>query len=218
MAVPLISRDMSVGVLTLMHSEPRHFSKEQERLLTDAADQMALALDNAQMFDKMTRLTDRLSLVYDIGQIATQLDLDSTLSKAVRAIRASTDWPTVAVFLSDANQSLTAKSAAGEGAQEILGQSPPTDGTVYRAGSSFQAQRVTLPVSEMAAPICIGQQLLGVLSAHSTQPDTFTDKDSELLSAVADTLAMAAAYAELSQRVPVDSRAKLRYSPRHSRR
>ena len=200
MAVPLISRDMSVGVLTLMHSEPRHFSKEQERLLTDAADQMALALDNAQMFDKMTRLTDRLSLVYEIGQIATQLDLDSTLSKAVRAIRASTDWPTVAVFLSDANQSLTAKSAAGEGAQEILGQSPPTDGTVYRAGSSFQAQRVTLSVSEMAALICIGQQLLGVLSAHSTQPDTFTDKDSELLSAVADTLAMAAAYAELSQR------------------
>ena len=201
MAVPLISRDMTVGVLTLMHSEPRHFSDEHERLLTDAADQVALALDNAQMFDKMTRLTDRLSLVYEISQIATQLDLDTTLAKAVRAIRASTEWPTVAAFLLDVNQSLVVKAATGVGAQEILeGQSPPADGAVNRAAFSLRAQRAASPASEMAAPICIGQHLLGALSVHSAQPDAFTDEDSELLSAVADTLAMAAAYAELSQR------------------
>lgn len=201
MAVPLISRDMTVGVLTLMHSEPRHFSDEHERLLTDAADQVALALDNAQMFDKMTRLTDRLSLVYEISQIATQLDLDTMLAKAVRAIRASTEWPTVAAFLLDANQSLVVKAATGVGAQEILeGQSLPADGAVNRAASSLRAQRAASPASEMAAPICIGQHLLGALSVHSAQPDAFTDEDSELLSAVADTLAMAAAYAELSQR------------------
>lgn len=201
MAVPLISRDMTVGVITLMHLEPRHFSEEHERLLTDAADQVALALDNAQMFDKMTRLTDRLSLVYEVSQIATQLDLDSMLTKALRAVRVSTGWPTVAAFLLDASQALEATAAVGDAAQEILERRvPPDDGVVQRVASSLQTQRGTAPASEMAAPICISQRLFGVLAAYSRQPDAFTDEDLELLSAVAGTLAMAAAYAELSQR------------------
>jgi GAF domain-containing protein len=201
MAVPLISRDMTVGVITLMHPEARHFSEEHERLLTDAADQVALALDNAQMYDNMTRLADRLSLVYEISQIATQLDLDTTLAKAVRAIRTATDWPTVAAFLLDAEQSLAARAAVGDAAQEILQRHlPPDDGVVKRAATGLQAEHIPSPASEMAAPICIGQHLLGVLYAHSAQPETFANEDLELLSAVADTLAMAAAYAELSQR------------------
>ena len=201
MAVPLISRDMTVGVITLMHSQPRHFSEEHERLLTEAADQVALALDNAQMYDQMTRLTDRLSLVYEVSQIATQLDLDSTLAKAVRAVRASTQWPTVAAFLLDASQALAARAAVGDAAQEILARCvPPDDDIVKSAGASLQTQRAAAPASEMAAPICIGQHLLGVLAVYSRQPGAFTDEDLELLSAVADTLAMAAAYAELSQR------------------
>jgi len=200
MAVPLISRNMTVGVITLMHSEPRHFSEEHERLLTEAADQVALALDNAQMYDQMTRLTDRLTLVYEVSQIATQLDLDSTLAKAVRAVRASTQWPTVAAFLLDASQALTARAAVGDAAQEILGRVPPDDGIVKSAGLSLRAQSAAAPASEMATPICIGQHLLGALAAYSRQPGAFADEDLALLSAVADTLAMAAAYAELSQR------------------
>ena len=173
------------------------------RLLTDAADQVALALDNAQMFDKLTRLTDRLSLLYEVSQIATQLDLDSTLAKAVRAVRVSTEWPTVAAFLLDASRALAAKAAVGDAAQEILERHvPPDDGIVKSAASSLQAQRAAAPASEMAAPIRIGQHLLGVLAAYSGQPGAFTDEDLELLSAVAGTLAMAAAYAELAQRRP----------------
>jgi GAF domain-containing protein len=77
---------------------------------------------------------------------------------------------------------------------------PPDDDIVKSVESSLQTQRAAAPASEMAAPICIGQHLLGVLAAYSRQPGAFTDEDLELLSAVADTLAMAAAYAELSQR------------------
>jgi GAF domain-containing protein len=200
MAVPLISRDMTVGVIMLMHPEPRRFSEEHERLLTEAADQVALALDNAQMFDQMTRLTDRLSLLYEVSQIATQLDLDSTLSRAVHAVRVSTQWPTVAAFLLDASQALAARAAVGDAAQEILARVPSDDDIVKSAGASLQTQRAAAPASEMAAPICIGQHLLGVLAAYSRQPGAFADEDLALLSAVADTLAMAAAYAELSQR------------------
>jgi len=45
--------------------------------------------------------------------------------------------------------------------------------------------------------------VLGVLDSKSAQPDAFTDQDLELLSAVADTLAMAVAYVELAPRQAV---------------
>ena len=61
-------------------------------------------------------------------------------------------------------------------------------------------QRAGDTMSEIAAPVCIGGRVLGVLDAISTQPDAFTSQDLELLSAIADTLALAIAYAELSQR------------------
>ena len=52
----------------------------------------------------------------------------------------------------------------------------------------------------MAAPICIGERVLGVIGVHNPEPDCFSAEDLELLSSVADTLAMAVAYAELSKR------------------
>jgi GAF domain-containing protein len=107
----------------------------------------------------------------------------------------------VAAFLRDQSQALAAKAVVGDAAQEILEcRLSPEDGIVKSAVSGLQAQRVASPASEMAAPIRIGQHLLGVLYVHNAQPEAFTEEDLELLSAVADTLAMAAAYAELSQR------------------
>jgi len=204
LAVPLISRDALVGVLTLMHSTPRHFTEEHEQLLSDAADQVALALDNARMFDTMTRLTDRLSLLYEVSQMAAQQDLDLTLTRTVRAVRAATGWATVAAFLLDAERTLVAWAAAGDSAQDIIERrSPPSGSVVERAVSTVQAQLVCSAASEIAAPIHIGQRVLGVLGSKSAQPDAFTDQDLELLSAVADTLAMAVAYVELAPRQAV---------------
>lgn len=201
MAVPLISREAIVGVITLMHSAPRHFTEEHERLLSDAADQVAVALDNARIFDTMTRLTDRLSLVYEIGQMATQLDLDSMIAQVVRTVRASTGWPTVAAFLLNARGVLELQAAVGDSAQTLL-ECPWHSGErlVSRAMSIALPLRICENTSAMAAPIRIGQRVLGVLGAYSAEPDFFTNEDLELFSSVADTLAMAVAYAEQSRR------------------
>jgi len=201
MAIPLISRNATAGVITLMHSSPHHFTEEHERLLADAADQVGVALDNAQMFEQMTRLTDRLSLLYEISQEARQLDLEAALAKAVRAIRASTGWPTVAAFLRDENRSPVSQALAGGGAELIAEQRAPSgERLIDLAISTTRPQQTREGAAVMAAPIHIGQRVLGVVGAYSKQPDCFTDEDLELFSSIADTLAMAAAYAELSQR------------------
>jgi GAF domain-containing protein len=201
MAVPLISRQMPVGVITLISSTPNHFTEEHEHLLNDATDQVALALDNAQMFERMTHLADRLSLLYEISQEARQPDLEAALAKTVRAIRASTGWPTVAAILLDNDQTPVIHASVGDAAQEILVHRLPSgEGLVALAISTAQSQRACEGTAAMAAPICLGQRVMGVLGTHSTQLDCFTEDDLDLLSSVADTLAMAVAYAELSKR------------------
>lgn len=201
LAVPLISRDVTVGVLTLMHSSPRHFGDEHERLLSDAADQVALALDNARMFDTLSRLTDRLSLLYEVSQVAAQLDLDSALDQALRAVRSATGWPTVSAFLFDEHHALVIRAPVSSPGQDALERRTLSgDGIIAQAASTGQAQRADDTISEIAVPICMGGRVLGALDAAGTQPDAFTNQDLELLAAVADTLAMAVAYAELSRR------------------
>jgi GAF domain-containing protein len=139
--------------------------------------------------------------VYEVSQTATQLDLDLALDQVVRAVRASTGWPTVAAFLLDSACKPVTQTSVGPATQAILDYRLPSgDSLVQAAISSMQVQRVCNGAAAIVAPIRIGARVLGVLAAYSEQVESFSDQDQELVSSVADTLAMAAAYAELSRR------------------
>ncbi len=50
LALPIISGEMLLGILTLMHSLPGHFKWEMAELMKMAANQLALVLENAYLF------------------------------------------------------------------------------------------------------------------------------------------------------------------------
>jgi two-component system, cell cycle sensor histidine kinase PleC len=53
LAVPLIHHDEVLGVLTLAHPEPRHFRADQLPVVTAAAGQISVALNNARLYGKL---------------------------------------------------------------------------------------------------------------------------------------------------------------------
>jgi PAS domain S-box-containing protein len=53
LAVPIMSGIQVLGVLMLTHSAPEHFNRENLQLMSAAADQVALALRNAQMYEEL---------------------------------------------------------------------------------------------------------------------------------------------------------------------
>ena len=53
LALPIISGEMVLGILTLMHSRPGHFKWEMAELMKLAANQLALVLENAYLFAKL---------------------------------------------------------------------------------------------------------------------------------------------------------------------
>lgn len=50
LCVPIMKGKILLGILTLMHSQPGHFSLESVRLMQMTVDQMAVILDNAQLY------------------------------------------------------------------------------------------------------------------------------------------------------------------------
>jgi sigma-B regulation protein RsbU (phosphoserine phosphatase) len=53
LAIPIISGKRQLAILTLMQSEPGHFTEEIVRLMKNTANQMALVLENAYLFDNL---------------------------------------------------------------------------------------------------------------------------------------------------------------------
>lgn len=72
LAVPIEYRDTVLGVLTLQHTAVDHFRPDQLALMQAAADQMALALRNARMFDETEMLAYQMYMLNHITQAALE--------------------------------------------------------------------------------------------------------------------------------------------------
>src|SRR5579859_8225262 len=104
LGVPILSRTALVGVLTLSHSQPNRFKEEHLTLMRAAADQMALALRNAQIYDQQREMASRQAALYGVMRTAgEQLNPQSVARAAVEAITrlAATpaSWPDVSLAL-----------------------------------------------------------------------------------------------------------------------
>ena len=72
LSVPILQGDYVVGILTLTHTEPNKFTESHLQLMQSAADQIALALRTAQMYDEEQRLVSELSVAKEVAESANQ--------------------------------------------------------------------------------------------------------------------------------------------------
>lgn len=73
LGIPILKGKELLGILTLMHSEPGHFTPQSARLMQMTAEQMALILDNARLYSKQQQLKQETPPTEDFHQIAEQL-------------------------------------------------------------------------------------------------------------------------------------------------
>ncbi len=78
-AVPIVSRDVTLGVLDIQHSVVDGISQEEVILLRSISDQVAIALSNARLFERiqqqannealLNRVTQRIQLADSVEQV-----------------------------------------------------------------------------------------------------------------------------------------------------
>jgi phosphoserine phosphatase RsbU/P len=60
MAVPLIYKGKVIGVLDIEHTRPHYFNEDHERALTTLAAQIAISIENARLYQRVTQQEQRL--------------------------------------------------------------------------------------------------------------------------------------------------------------
>jgi len=206
LSVPIVSGTMVSGVLTLTHSKPGHFEVAQVELVQAAADQLVLALRNAQIFDAQQRIAEQQSTLYHVlRSVVGQLDPGDVIEVALESIVQFAGWQDVVVALLNEDQTAWEIQPYGKTVPPGAGRLHSlNEGIIGRALRTLEPQRVadvsldpdyipghTNIRSELAVPLRHGEQLFGCLDVESPHLDAFDEQDELLAGSLADTMALA---------------------------
>jgi signal transduction histidine kinase len=207
LAVPILSGPVLLGVLTLSQSDAGHFNEEHLHLMRAAADQMALAVRNAQIFEAVRRMADRQITLYDVLRVVGgQLNPQAVVWAAVDAIAQFVGWQHVGIaLLTEDEQGWVSAAAKGFLSSEVGIIFPFSEGIIGRAFRSGDTQYIpnvqadpdyltssgTVAQSELAVPIRRGERIMGVLNVESDRPEDFNTEDIILAESLAGAVALA---------------------------
>ena len=110
MAVPLLFKNQVVGVLVLAHRQPEHFDRRTMDLAQAFANQVAIALVNAELYEKAgeaATLEERARLARELHDSATQALYSATLfSEAGKELAAAGDLESAQHYLSRVSEAV----------------------------------------------------------------------------------------------------------------
>ena len=219
MALPLIVRDNVLGAVTVQSVEEAAFSDEDIATLQGMANQLAIAIDNAnqyaehqQLLAQAERRARLLDAANEVGHgVASILDLKELLPKTVDIICEAYNFYYAGVFLLDEKKEYAVLRAGhGEAGKAMI----DAEHKLKLGGNSMigmaayeHKARISLDVgeeavffnnphlpntrSEMALPLCTGKECLGAVTVQSIEGNAFSNEDIQTLQTMADHLAIA---------------------------
>ncbi len=113
LGVPLILGERVIGMLTVDRAQPGHFDHEHAQLATAFADHVAIALENARLFEAEQQRRQWTAIQQDITQVtSSSLDLETVLRRVARLTAVATEADRCLLFLLDTETGeLTLESA-----------------------------------------------------------------------------------------------------------
>jgi NtrC-family two-component system sensor histidine kinase KinB len=231
LAVPILSEQALLGILILTHSQPHHFTPDHVRLMEAAADQMALAVRNGQLYEAQRRMAERQTTLYEVLRaVSGQLDADAIAQTAVEAIAQFAGWPNIALLLASGDAHQWVVRAVSGSPSLALGFSLPIQPEALRIGAATTGQSqdadrmhslidlaASAPdVPHLIVPLWHGGNLIGLLNIEGTEATAFDADDLSLAQSLADAVALALDNARLYAYIN-DERSRLQASIRFNR-
>lgn len=212
--MPIRIRGELIGVFGIGGSPPIQFNDMARDFLEHFARYAAFAIDNAKRHVLEQRRSARFSMIVRVaGIISSSQDIDTILQRAADAIHELLGYPCVDIPLVDLEQPETMLVTIRGGEHRDLPHNRLyfNRGVVGAAAREKKTQlvndvsidsRYVQPLgdktwrTELATPIMLGEEVLGVINVESQTP--FDDLDVQGLEAVAEHLAVAIQNARLS--------------------
>lgn len=207
LAVPIMRSGQVIGNLDLQSPVPGAFHNVDQPFLRALTDQVAIALENARLFEETHRHLEELTIVSQVALVgAAGRPFDETVARATDAL--SRLWPQASLgflFIDDTGQALSLHKSYLNPPQEI----DPTVSFSLELGLTGRAARQQRPVrvgdvtadsrshaqvantrSEMVAPLVVGERVIGVVNVELPSVNAFSGDDLRLLTTLAGQLAV----------------------------
>jgi GAF domain-containing protein len=215
-AIPLKIGDRILGVLDVQSTIPYSFNPNDINTLQTLADQLAIAVNNTELFAETQEHLSQHRLLHHITtSAASGTTLEEALNSAVKGLQVTLGGDRVSILLSD-------KERKNLIVRAWVGYSDDTTDLTIPLGSGITgwvaAHRKPLRISdvnqdaryiqissntrsELALPLIFRNDLLGVLNVESEQPGAYNENDEEMLGTLAGSLAAIIANARLVEQI-----------------
>ncbi len=111
LAVPLIAKNKVIGVIDVEADQPGAFTEEHERLLTLFASRIAIGIENARLYTRVSRQARQLTLLTEISRELTSiLNVDQLLKRIADLLTRIIDYQMFSILLLDPSGHRTAAS------------------------------------------------------------------------------------------------------------
>ncbi len=222
LAIPMFVGEDVIGVFHLIGNGADSFDTNAVRLLTALANQVAVALQNARLYERLQMQAARLSLLQQISQTITSiLEPRALIEKIVEVVARTFSYPHVGIFLLDADaQELYIGYQLGY-PQEVSILRLPLNGPGITVAAANSGQPIVcndvqrdaryvqgLPEvrSELAIPLIGRAGLIGVFNIETQHLNAFRPEDVELFTALGHQITVALENAHLFANVSEQTR------------
>jgi len=215
MALPLLTRERVIGAMTVQSDRPAAFSPEDITVLQTVADQLATAIENANLYQETLHRQAQAWVLREVMlAAASALDFDQILERTVQTLRSALRVEFLAVILPDESGEFLRIHPSQIGydvpVEEVrLPLDGSVSGVVFQSGKAMLIRDVReVPFyypghpevrSELCIPLRLGDEVIGVLNVESRRTNAFREEDLAFFTAIAGELAIALENARLYQ-------------------
>jgi len=206
--VPLIAGEQVIGSLTIQSFEPAAYTTDHVRTLSLMANQAAAAIANARLLQQERLRARQLALVGQVSQqVAALRDVDSLFMQVVYLIQETFGYYHVGVFTTDPDAGLVYFQASTDPNISLADFVTPLGegiiGWVAQNGRALLANDVSQEPryrfadiwpnthAELAVPLRLDDQIVGVLDVQSDRLYAFSEDDMFVLRSLADQIGVA---------------------------
>ncbi len=214
--IPIRLGERLLGALDVQSTTRYAFNQDQVKVMQILADQLAVAIINAELFQEtQDHLAQHRLLHHVTSASASSTTLEEALISAVQGLRATLDGDLVSIYLVDSEgKSLSLNAAAGKPLEPeaptpiqvgenlvgwVAAQRQPLRIDDFQNEAQFSTQEPEIR-SSLALPLMYRNELLGVLQVESPLESAYNENDQEMLGTLCGTLAAIIANTRLIER------------------
>jgi GAF domain-containing protein len=215
-AFPLKIGERILGVLDVQSTTPYSFNSNDIDTFQTLADQLAIAVNNTELFAEIQEHLSQHRLLHHITtSAASGTTLEEALTSAVKGLQVTLGGDRVSILLADDERgNLTVKASVGYSESAFNLTIPFGSGITGWVAAHRKPLRVNDVMqdaryirvssntrSELALPLIFRSDLLGVLNVESEQVGAYNENDEEMLGTLAGSLAAIIANARLVDQI-----------------